>query len=73
MRISSRCAGSSVAPRRSCLGLVHYTDGVGGTRRRLATAEKYVKNFAIATECGFGRRPPQTIPELLRIHAAAAE
>jgi hypothetical protein len=56
-----------------CLGLVHYTDGVGGTRRRLATAEKYVKNFAIATECGFGRRPPQTIPELLRIHAAAAE
>ena len=56
-----------------CLGLVHYTDGVGGTRRRLATAEKYVKNFAIAMECGFGRRPPQTIPELLRIHAAAAE
>jgi hypothetical protein len=46
---------------------------VGGTRRRLATAEKYVKNFAIATECGFGRRPPETIPELLRIHAAAAE
>src|SRR5262249_38525327 len=56
-----------------CLGRVHYTDGVGGTRRRLATAEKHVKNFAIATECGFGRRPPGTISELLRIHAAAAE
>ncbi len=55
-----------------CLGLVHYTDGIAGTRRRLATAEKYVKNFAIATECGFGRRPANTIPELLRIHAAAA-
>src|SRR6478752_4476154 len=40
-----------------CLGLVHYTDGIAGTRRRLATAEKYVKNFSIATECGFGRRP----------------
>jgi hypothetical protein len=56
-----------------CLGLVHYTDGLVGTRRRLATAEKYVRNFSIATECGFGRRPAATIPELLRIHAAAAE
>jgi hypothetical protein len=52
---------------------VHYTDAAVGTRRRLATAEKYVKNVSIATECGFGRRPVDTIPELLRIHAAAAE
>ena len=56
-----------------CLGLVHYTDGIAGTRRRLATAEKCVKNFSIATECGFGRRPRDTISELLAIHAAAAE
>jgi hypothetical protein len=55
-----------------CLGLVHYTDGVAGTRRRLATAEKYVQNFSIATECGFGRRAPDTIPDLLRIHAEVA-
>lgn len=50
------------------LGLVHYTDGIAGTRRRLATAERCVKDFSIATECGFGRRDPATIPELLRIH-----
>jgi len=56
-----------------CLGLVHYTDGVAGTRRRLATAERFVQKFSIATECGFGRRDPATIPELLRIHAQAAE
>jgi len=55
-----------------CLGLVHYTDGVAGTRRRLATAEKHVQKFSIATECGFGRRAPDTIPELLRIHAEVA-
>jgi hypothetical protein len=54
------------------LGLVHYTDGVAGTRRRLATAARHVANFAIATECGFGRRDPATIPELLRIHAEIA-
>jgi methionine synthase II (cobalamin-independent) len=55
-----------------CLGLVHHTDGVAGTRRRLAAAEKHVQNFSIATECGFGRRPPATILELLRIHAEVA-
>jgi hypothetical protein len=54
------------------LGLVHYTDGVAGTRRRLAAAERHVKDFAIATECGFGRRDPASIPELLRIHAEVA-
>ncbi|MGH7089936.1 MAG: hypothetical protein ACREFQ_13655 [Stellaceae bacterium] len=55
------------------LGLVHHTDGVAGTRRRMARASKYVQDFAIATECGFGRRPIESIPELLRIHATAAE
>jgi hypothetical protein len=55
------------------LGLVHYTDGVAGTRKRLATAERYVQAFSIATECGFGRRDPATIPELLRIHAEIAD
>jgi len=56
-----------------CLGLVHYTDGVEGTMRRLATARRHAQKFAIATECGFGRRDPKTIPELLRIHAQVAE
>ena len=55
-----------------CLGLVHYTDGVAGSRRRLAAARNYVSDFSIATECGFGRRDPRTIPELLRIHAEVA-
>lgn len=54
------------------LGLVHYTDGVTGTRNRLATAQRHLQQFSIATECGFGRRDPATIPELLRIHAEAA-
>jgi hypothetical protein len=56
-----------------CLGLVHHTDGVEGTARRLASAKKHVREFAIATECGFGRRDPATIPELLRIHAEVAD
>jgi hypothetical protein len=77
-----RCDDAYFAPLKAlnlgpgtelCLGLVHYTDGLAGTRRRIAAAEKFVRDFSIATECGFGRRPPETIPELLRIHAAAAQ
>lgn len=51
------------------LGLVHDSDGAEGTRRRIAAASKYAKDFGIAAECGFGRRPPETIPNLLRMHA----
>jgi hypothetical protein len=56
-----------------CLGLGHYTDGIEGARKRLATAEKFVRDFSIATECGFGRRDPATIPALLRLHADIAD
>lgn len=55
-----------------CLGLVHHTDGLIGTRARLASARRHIQDFMIGTECGFGRRRPDTIPELLRIHAQAA-
>jgi SAM-dependent methyltransferase len=50
------------------LGLVHHTDGVAGTRRRMEIARRFVSGFGIATECGWGRRAPTTIPELLRVH-----
>lgn len=55
------------------LGLVHHTDGVDGTQARIAAAEKIAPAFGIATECGFGRRPANTIPALLDIHAAVAD
>ncbi len=54
------------------LGLVHMTGGIAGTRRRIAAAEKTVRDFGIATECGFGRRPVETIPALFRQHAELA-
>jgi hypothetical protein len=56
-----------------CLGLMHYTDGVEGTKERLAVAKQHAREFSIATECGFGRRDPDTISALLRIHAEVAD
>jgi hypothetical protein len=55
------------------LGLVHYTDGVEGTRKRMQAADRFVSDYGIATECGLGRRVNQDIPELLRIHQQAAD
>jgi hypothetical protein len=54
------------------LGLVHFTDGIDGAMRRLTAAQKFVKEFGIATECGFGRRPSDTIPALLSLHREIA-
>jgi hypothetical protein len=54
------------------LGLIHYTDGVEGTRRRIEIAQRAAPAFGVATECGFGRRPPETVPDLMRLHAEVA-
>jgi hypothetical protein len=54
------------------LGLVHFTDGVEGARKRIETARQFVPTFGIATECGFGRRPPETVEPLMAIHRAVA-
>ena len=55
------------------LGLVHFTDGVEGARRRLAAAQRVVTDFGVATECGLGRRSPGTIPSLFALHREIAE
>jgi hypothetical protein len=53
------------------LGLIHIADGLEGARRRIALAGGVVGGFGVATECGWGRRPPDTVPTLLELHAAA--
>jgi hypothetical protein len=57
---------------RVALGLIHLTDGLAGTRTRIAAAKKHLDRFLVATECGFGRRPPETVEALLRLHAEVA-
>jgi hypothetical protein len=55
------------------LGLVHLTDGVEGADARMAAASAIRDDYGIATECGFGRRPLNTIPDLLKLHAKLAQ
>jgi len=55
------------------LGCVHASDGVEGTKRRMAAARKFAPNFGIATECGMARaRTPSVVHDLIRVHAEAA-
>jgi ubiquinone/menaquinone biosynthesis C-methylase UbiE len=54
------------------LGLIHHTDGLEGSARRMATAARFITDFGVATECGWGRRSPATIDALLDIHRTLA-
>ena len=54
------------------LGLVHLTDGIEGTRRRIETAKKFAPDFGVGWECGLRAFPESTIPDMLRLHREAA-
>jgi len=55
------------------LGLIHYSDGVQGAHRRIAAAERFIEEFGVSTECGWGRRDPTTIDGLIDIHREVSE
>jgi hypothetical protein len=61
-------------PPSTCvyLGLVHAQDGTEGASRRIESAAGMLPWFGIATECGLGRRAPETLPGLLELHARVA-
>ena len=50
------------------LGLVHQSDGEEGSKKRISAAKEFYPEFGIATECGFGRRPSDTVPPLMELH-----
>lgn len=53
------------------LGLLHKEDGIEGAHRRISAARGAVSDFALATECGMGREPSESITGLLDLHAQA--
>jgi methionine synthase II (cobalamin-independent) len=55
------------------LGLIHLHDGVEGSVKRAAAAKSFLQKFGVATECGLGRRPRETLVDVLRIHREVAD
>jgi methionine synthase II (cobalamin-independent) len=50
------------------LGVVHAADGAEGTRRRIASAQRFLPIFGIASECGIARRTPETFLKFLDVY-----
>ena len=54
------------------LGLLHHADEAGD-KARVAVAKKFIDDFGLSAECGWGRTEPGRLPGLLKGHRAAAE
>lgn len=54
------------------LGLLHHNDEAGD-RARVAVARRFVDDFGLSAECGWGRTEPGRLPGLLEGHRIAAE
>jgi hypothetical protein len=55
---------------RIYLGMIH---SMQSFRERLAVARKFVPDFGLGAYCGFGRTPPEQLPQLLDDHLKAVE
>jgi hypothetical protein len=53
---------------RIYLGAIH---SMATLRERLAVARRFVPRFGLAAYCGFGRTPPEQLPQLLEDHLTA--
>ncbi len=53
------------------LGLIHHQDH-SGDKQRIATAQKVIPSFGIASECGWGRTDPERVLGLIESHRLAA-
>lgn len=60
------------AGTRLYLGLLHHDDEAGD-RARVAVARRFVDDFGLSAECGWGRTEPGRLPGLLKGHRVAAE
>lgn len=54
------------------LGLIHYDDE-GGDCDRIDAARRFLPEFGVATECGWGRTDPNRVPGLLVSHRLAVD
>ncbi|MEA2192742.1 MAG: hypothetical protein QOI73_2863, partial [Solirubrobacteraceae bacterium] len=55
------------------LGVLHLHDGKVGARTRISWASRYVKNFGVATDCGWGRGGAAAVEELLELHRTTCD
>jgi SAM-dependent methyltransferase len=52
------------------LGLLHPSDGIAGAEARVVAAQRFVHDFGVATDCGWGRHRAREIGGLIELHRA---
>ena len=63
-----------VGDARVYLGLIHLHDGLEGSVERIRKARGYLREFGVATQCGWGRRPAnERIEDLLALNRDVAD
>ncbi len=55
---------------RVYLGMIHSMDSLA---ERLSVARKFLPEFGLGAYCGFGRTPPEQLPQVLDDHLKALE
>ncbi len=55
---------------RIYLGMIHNMESLA---RRIEAAHRVIPNFGLAAYCGFGRTPPEQLPQILEDHLKAVE
>jgi hypothetical protein len=63
-------AGLDARGARVYLGMIH---SMANFKERLAVARRFLPDFGLAAYCGFGRNPPEQMPQVLQDHLKAVE
>lgn len=66
----SALGGLRAGKTRIYLGMIHNMENF---EHRLALAQKFLPDFGVAAYCGFGRRKPSELPEILDDHLRAMQ
>jgi hypothetical protein len=56
---------------RIYLGIIHHTDGMEGFRRRLQVARRHLRDFGVASVCGYGRLSAEETRAAFELHRDA--
>jgi hypothetical protein len=65
--------GLDTGATRIYLGIIHHTDGMEGFRRRFDVAKPHIRDFGVASVCGYGRLGADESRAAFELHREAGK
>ena len=69
----ARAAAAAARDASSTSASSTSSDGVAGAKARIVAAQRFVHDFGVATDCGWGRHRPQDVATLVELHRAVTD